>query len=63
MLPARRLWRRRPFFRRGYLGLLCGTGVARSRGRRRSAGAQEQPVLKSYTKNIDVKIHVDITSA
>ena len=49
-LAARRVWPQRLFFHRGYRGLLWGGAVARSRGRGRSGGSLEQPVLESYTK-------------
>ena len=60
-LPARRVCPRRLFFRRGCRGLLSGGGVALSRGRGRSGGAREQPVLQSQTKTEPaVKIQNDV---
>ena len=44
---ARRVRGRRLFFRRGSRGLLCGWGVALSRGRQGSGGARERLVLKT----------------
>ena len=40
--------------------VLCGTGLARLRGRRWSAGAQEQPVLKKTEILVAVKSHLDM---
>ena len=63
-LPARRVWQRRPFFRRGHRGPMCGAGVARSGGRGGSADARDQPVLKSCTKTdipVAMKVQCDIT--
>ena len=44
-------------------GLLCGSGVARSRGRWRSAGARESPCSAGYAKiDIVMKGHLGITT-
>ena len=65
MSPVRLVWRRRPFFRRGHRGLLWGEALTWLRGRGRSGGAREQPVLKNYMvlkTESAVKIHLDITT-
>ena len=49
-LPARRVWRWRPFFRWRLRGLLCGAGVALSRGRGRSRGARESLTKSGHSK-------------
>ena len=43
--PARRVGHRRPFFRRGLRGLLCGAGVELPRGRGRPSGARESQLV------------------
>ena len=49
-LPARRIWRWRPFFRRRPRGLSCGAGVVRSRGRGRSRGARKSRSETGHSK-------------
>lgn len=53
LLPARRLWLRRPFFHQGHRRLLRGDGVARSRGRGRFGGPRESRFPAEH-KNTEV---------
>ena len=62
-IPVHRVWRWRPFFRRRPRGLLCGAGVARSRGRGGSAGALESHSKTGHSKtDSDVKILSETTT-
>ena len=62
--PARRVGHRRPFFRRGLRGLLCGSGVEPPRGRGRPSGARESQLFLGYvTTKIFSKILLDMTTA
>ena len=59
-LPARRVGHR--FFRRGYRGVMCGAGVARSCCRGGSGGARDSQLCFRYViTGIFSKIHLDIT--
>ena len=59
--PARRVGHRRPFFRRGHRGPMCGAGVARSWRSGGSGGARESQLFLGYVnKKIFSKIHLDI---
>ena len=59
---ARRVWLRRPFFRRRSRGLLCGWDLARSRGLGESGGARESQLFLGYViTGMFSKIHLDIT--
>ena len=61
-LPARGVWRWGLFFRRRPRGLLCGAGVARSRGLGRSRGAREsRPKTRHSKTDSDVKIQSETT--
>ena len=44
-IVARRVWLRRPYFRRGSRGLLCGWDLARSRGLGGSGGARDSQLF------------------
>ena len=59
--PARRAGHRRPFFRRGHRGLMCGASVARLWCRGGSGGARESPLFFGYGITIFFfsKIHLD----
>ena len=46
--PARRGGHRRPFFRRGHRGLLCGAGVEPPRGRGRPSRTRESHLFFGY---------------
>ena len=62
--PARRVVRRRQFFRRQVIGLLCGKGVEPPRGCGRPSGARESQVFLGYiiTKMFS-KIPLDIITS
>ena len=49
---ARQVGHRRPFFRRGHRGLLCGASVEPPRGRGRPSGARESQLFFGYNRNI-----------
>ena len=47
-IVARRVWLRRPLFRQGSRGLLCGWDLVRSRGLGGSGGARESQLFLGY---------------
>ena len=63
-IVARRVWLRRPFFRRGSRGLLCGWGLARSCGLGGSGGARNSQLFLGYIIiGMFSKIHLEIMYA
>ena len=59
--PARRVVRRRPFFRRQVIGLLYGTGKAPTRDRGAPSGARESQLFLGFViTEIFSKIYLDI---
>ena len=60
--PARRVRRLRPFFRREHRGLLCGAGVAWSRGRGGSGGGRKSRCPAGCTKTEEVLKINDVTT-
>ena len=67
-LPARRVVHRRPFFRRQIVGLLCGKGVERPRGRGMPSGARESHVfcgcitINGFQRSIYFEVYVTTTT-